>query len=135
MITIGRQKTSINKRFLEEHGGLEADLSAKNSELHKEVAIAKQINNQKMTERRQRHLAERQARREEEFVRRNGRLLSKKEQDLVMRTFHNCGKGITFQQIREAVFYNEEFREMFEELIESERLGEKVCSSDTAKWH
>ena len=125
----------INKKFLEEHGGLEADLSVKNMELHKEVAIAKQINNQEIMDRKKRWKAEMRTRKDDEFVRGKHFLLSNKERDLVMRTITNSGKYLTLHEIREAVFYNEEFREMFEELVECERLGCKVCSNDRAKQH
>ena len=67
------------------------------------------------------------------FVRGKQRFLTNKERHLITRTFSNKGKCITRHDVREAVFHNEEFREMFEELIESDYQGSKVCGSNTVK--
>ena len=136
-VNTGRQKTLINKKFLEEHGGLEADIlvGTKNTELEEEVAAAKQTSNQRIMEEKARQRVEWQAHKDREFVRRKRKFLSHKERELVIQTFSKNGTTITSDDIQEAVLHNEEFREMFGNIINSEYQGCKVCSSDGVKQH
>ena len=136
-ITIGRQKTTINRKFLEEHGGLQADVAdgPKNPELEKEIASAKKISDQRIIEEMKKRRAAWQTQKDEDFVRGRRRFLTNKERDLVHKTFSKHAKYITFDDIRQAVAIDEEFREMFEELVNCEYQGSKVCSSDSGETH
>ena len=119
----GRQKTTINRKFLEEHGGLQADMNnATNEDLEKEIAKAKQMSDMKMMEEMSQRKMKWQAQKDQDFIRGKRRFLTNKERDLVLKTFvfDETKKHITFDDIRKAVAENEEFREMFEELVNSE---------------
>ena len=121
--------------FLEEHGEPEADLGARNAELCNEPAREKQINDQETVGRLQRWRAKIRAQEDEEVVPGIWGFLSDKEWDLIRWTFSNKVKYLTCHDVREAMFYNEEFREMFEELIGREYQGPEVCSSDSVNQH
>ena len=99
-----------------------------NEDLEKEIAKAKQMSDMKMMEEMNQRKLKWQAQKDQDFIRGKRRFLTNKERDLVFKTFEfdETKKHITFDDIRKAVAENEEFREMFEELVNSEYEGSKV---------
>ena len=92
-----------------------------------EIAKAKQISDQKIMEEMKQRKLQWQAQKDQDFVRGKRRFLTNKERDLVIKTLGGeSQKHISFDDIRKAVAENVEFREMFEELVNSEYEGSKV---------
>ena len=97
---------------------------ASNEDLEDEIAKAKQISDMRIMEEMKQRKLHWQAQKDEDFTRGKRKFLTNKERDLVIKTLGDeSKKHITFDAIRKAVAENEEFREMFEELVNSEYEG------------